>query len=66
MIYTGCVKKETELFQQRSNQHRVRAAATEGTERQVFTTNCHSSRFAMSISRRDTFVELEPSDNERA
>jgi len=44
----------TELFKKRANQHRERAAATERTWRQILTTNCHLSRFAMSISRRAT------------
>ena len=53
-MYTRRVQKEING----SNQHRERTAATERTWRQVLTTNCHLSRFAMSISRQATSSEL--------
>ena len=69
-------KKRTELFKQHANQHTEGAAATECTNWQVLTTNCHLPRFALSISRRATPAEPSPctsclseqwqSDNERA
>ena len=51
-------QKETKLFKQHTNQHRERAAATECTQHQVLTTNCHFSLFAISINCQATSTEL--------
>ena len=45
------VQKETELFVYRANQYRERAGATERTQNQVLTTNCHLSRLVQGVPR---------------